>query len=270
VTRRTLSGKTVIITRGEEKAAPLAKLLEDLGAATITVPATRHERVKDEAAALRLIEQSLGASTHVIFTSQTAVSFFLALLARRDEPAALLARKRIAAVGPATGEALREAGLEPAIVATEGGGASLARRLLEEEKLGRGHSVLLPRSAIARLELEQALAEAGVKVDAVSIYETVPESPEKAAPVLELVRRGAPPDAVVFASPSALRGFLSMTAPHGSSLLESAAVRIVTIGPTTSEAVRGAGFAVAAEANAATPEDLAKAVVSALAGGGSR
>jgi uroporphyrinogen-III synthase len=57
-----------------------------------------------------------------------------------------------------------------------------------------------------------------------------------------------------------------MTGDDGKTLLARAAVRIVTIGPTTSAAVREAGFHAAAEASAPDADAVARAVVAALAG----
>ncbi len=66
-------------------------------------------------------------------------------------------------------------------------------------------------------------------------------------------------DIVVFASPSAVEGFLAAAGEAGRE------VRAAVIGPTTAEAARAAGLTVVAEADPSTLDGLADAIASALA-----
>lgn len=138
---------------------------------------------------------------------------------------------KVAAVGPGTAEALRDAGVEPAYVpnvfSQDGIVAGFPR------PPGR---VLFAGAEGARTRLAEDLA-----ADFVPLYRTV-ESPPDELPAAELA---------VIASASAARSLASMGVPTPS---------CVSIGPSTSEAARRVGLDVAAEAETSDLEGLVAAV----------
>lgn len=253
------------VTRSEEAAGDLCRLLEEAGARVLSIPAIRHQRVADRAP-LRAALERAAAATHLIFTSPQAVRFFLEETAEEGWDAARWRGLRVAAVGEGTAAALEKSGLRAAVTSRGQGAEALARVLIEDERLGPGSRVLLPQSAIARPGLRQALEAAGAAVDAIDVYQTLPEQPSRARPFLDALEAGAPPDAITFSSPSTVRGFLEMTGARGRAALAGGLVRIISIGPTTSTAVRGEGLEVAAEARAPGARALVEAVIAALRG----
>ncbi|MBI4607215.1 MAG: uroporphyrinogen-III synthase [Planctomycetes bacterium] len=260
-----LSGRTVVVTRSEERASELKECLEALGATVLVLPVIRHHPAWSELHVTIACREQFERCGWVAFTSPVAVEHFLeASVACGVEPSAW-ARHNLAAVGPGTARALRERGLEPDVVSGPGGGEALARALLDGGHVRPGDRVLLPLSRIARPELREALEEAGVDVQKLYVYDTASEDPARARLFLDLLEADRVPSAVVFSSPSGLRAFIAMTAGPGRRALEDPRLRIVTIGQTTSAAVREAGLEVAAEAAAPTTEGLAEAVVRALA-----
>jgi uroporphyrinogen-III synthase len=86
-------------------------------------------------------------------------------------------------------------------------------------------------------DLESTLAAGGIKAERIAVYRTVP-APYGSAK-LDLSAVGI--DTVILASPTAATGLLNQA-------IVSRDTRIVTIGPTTSDAVRSKGFVVAAQA----------------------
>jgi uroporphyrinogen-III synthase len=258
-----LAGRVVVLARQDGAAAPLKSALETLGAAVRVVPTTQQIRVTETGKIARALGQE-NAYSHIAFSSPTAVRFFLEVAAELATAAAGWRTVRVAAIGPGTARALAEAGLEPAVTSSGGGGAALARLLLEEEKLGPSHRVLLPQSKIARPELRAQLEAAGVAVDAIAVYDTVPVEPATIQPFLQWLAGGHTPDGITFASPSALEAFLQLTGTRGRELLENRGVGIVSIGATTSKAIVEAGLRVAAEAAEPTTEGMVQAVVRAL------
>ena len=73
-----------------------------------------------------------------------------------------------------------------------------------------------------------------------------------------------PPDAILFTSPSTVRAFLQLSGAAGRAALEGGHLRIVTIGPTTSDAVREVGLSVAAEAISPGSDGLVGALMECL------
>ncbi len=82
---------------------------------------------------------------------------------------------RIAAVGPATAEALRSRGFEVELAPEHDfSGASLGRVMRAELSEGEPRRILLPLSEIADTVLETALRDAGHAPDRVTAYRTLP------------------------------------------------------------------------------------------------
>jgi len=265
MSQQPLEGRTIIVTRAAEDGAELAERLRALGARIIGVPAIRCRLADD----LREWEEALARRreiTHVVFTSRRAADFFLELAVRSGAPAEAWRASRIAAVGPKTAARLRESGLEPDVEPARATGLELARELVERHGVGPGSVVLLPRSALGSPEATAVLETCGATVLDVPIYVTEAEDPAKAAPLIDLIDRGETVDAVVFASPSALQGFLEMTGALGRRLLEAPSTRLVAIGPTTRRAIEDAGLRVASQAARPDVDSLVAAVEAALAG----
>ena len=259
-----LQDRTIVVTRPESRSAELSSRLEEFGAKVFRVPSIRFSRPADTGPWEETIARKDDFS-HVIFTSRIAADSFEALCSAAGFPAASwLSNCTVAAIGAATGERLKEAGIVPSLVAGTSSGAGFARELIEKELLGEDSLVLLPGSNIARPELGAALKEAGARVTSVPIYQTLEEDPARAEELFEALDRDEQPDAVTFASPSALSGFLGICGARGRKLLESPSVKIVSLGPTTSAAVRSEGLEVSAQAASPGTESLVAAVREAL------
>jgi len=257
-----LAGRTVVVTRQPDDARSLAAALEELGARALVVPCTRTV-VADDLAAWNEALACLDEIDCVVMTSRRAVEHFVALSDAADLERSAWRDKTIAAVGGATARALDGAGLPASVVGTAGADA-LADALLAEGAVAVGSRVLFPCSKSARPELPARLEAAGVRVDRAPIYDTLPATPDAAAPLRAELERGDPVDAITFASPSSVAGFRTLLGADADELLRSGRPRIVTIGATTGAAVRDAGFEVAAQATRPAPAAIAAAVVGAL------
>jgi porphobilinogen synthase len=220
----------VLVTRPGGASDPLVAELESRGYHVSAVPtvATRAPHVN---------WPDLSGFDWVVVTSAAGVD------ALPDVPAG----PRWAAVGQATAGALRARGVEADFVPQESSGASLASELPDPADV----RVLLVRASAADPDLPDGLRKRGASVTEITAYETVEGPAESAAPLRNALAR---PDlaAVVFASGSAVRGFIKLGG--GSSL------PAITIGPRTTTAARAAGFTVVAEAAAPGVEELAAAV----------
>jgi uroporphyrinogen-III synthase len=180
-----LHGVSVLVTRPERQAAPLCRLLEGQGAATLRMPVIEIKPLGD---ARSFAQQVGGLSAYdlVIFTSANAVRFGEALLEqRRDLP--------LAAIGPATVRALHRAGYRVAVQPEE---RPDSEGLLLHPRLERltGHRVLLVKGRDGRALLPQELGRRGATVNVVDVYERSPVAVQEAAlaPTLDWLARGAP------------------------------------------------------------------------------
>jgi uroporphyrinogen III methyltransferase/synthase len=228
-------------------------LLEQEGAAAISCPTIRIA----PAASFERLDQALGTIQRygwVAFTSVNAVRAVLDRMELAGVPLRRFGSTRVAAVGPATREALEARGVAVSFEPEERRAEALARTL-EPVNLTR---ILYPRSDVAGPDFAATLEARGAFVDDIVAYRTIPTAPPQES--IEELMRGV--DAVTFTSPSTVRGFLEV-GPEWRHLLRGALV--ATIGPATSAAARAAGIDVAAEALVHTSEGLVEALAVAFA-----
>jgi uroporphyrinogen-III synthase len=250
--QRRLEGIRVLVTRPRERSEELCFLLEDEGAEVLHVPLLELLPPEDPRPLMAAAE-SLQRYKWVVFASVSAVEA-LVEAAREAGTMDLLARMRVAVVGPRTARAVEGYGLTVSVESPEGTGAALhevMRPGLEPED-----EVLLPAAEEGRRELEDALREHGARVTRVTAYRSraAPLPPEAHA-LLE----ASPPHVALFASPRTAEAFLEAV---GRERLGTA--RLVAIGPTTAAALAQLGLTVAAVAERPTPEALVDATIRAV------
>jgi uroporphyrinogen-III synthase len=230
-----LAGKRVVVTRAAEQSESLIAALRQQGAVPVVLPLVAFVPPDD----LRPLDDTIrnfGRYDWVFLTSQNALralqhrSGFLGLPLEKA-----LAEVKIAAVGPATAQAARNAGLEVAYVASKHQGVALAEELAAEVK---GKRVLLPRSDLGNRDLVEELNRRGAHVSEVVAYKTVAPSGQEARNQEAVMKERA--DAVLFFSPSAVHRLFDLLG--GARFLAFSREAVFTaIGPVTEKALREAG-----------------------------
>ena len=236
--RRPLHGLTVAVTRARAQSSGLAQHLKDLGAVVVEAPAIRIVPLD-----VRLPE--LERYDLVCLTSPNGVKLLFEGLAIDGRDARALAGARVAAIGPGTAAALAEHGIRADVVPEH----FVAEGLVEALGDLPVRRALVARAAEARDVLVDALRGRGAEVDVLALYETVAE------PLSEEQRRGVErADYVTFTSSSTVRFLLAATQlPTG--------IRIVSIGPVTSAALRERGHEPDVEASQHDIEGLVQALL---------
>lgn len=221
-----LAGLRILVTRPRARASKLAAPLRRLGATVLVHFAIEIRPPKSWAAVDREIAR-LERYDAVVFTSATAVEKFFGRLRRRTH------LPPMAAVGPATADALRRRGVHPAWIAARFTAGDLGRKL-------RGR-VLHPASQPHSPDLAREARKRGAVVVEPVVYRIVRAS-------------GSPPvaDLVTFASAETVRSYAA-SGPPG--------VRCACIGPVTARAARAAGFRVVVQPARYTIPDLVSAIV---------
>ncbi|MHB1775326.1 MAG: uroporphyrinogen-III C-methyltransferase [Acidimicrobiales bacterium] len=220
-----LAGATVVVTRPPDQAGALSAALADAGARVLELPTIEVAPPEDGGRGLAAAAAAAAGYTWVAFTSANAVGRFAACLRDGRD----LGRARLAAVGPASAEALARHGLVADLVPARASADGLVAAIGEAPE---GGTVLFPRAAAARETLPEGLRAAGWTVDEVVAYRTV-EGVRPPAVVADEVARA---DAVVFTSPSGVRGFVASRDDHRRPLVLPAVV--ACIGEVTASAVR--------------------------------
>lgn len=250
---RPLAGKRILITRAAEQAAGLSALLEAEGAEVMTLSAISIEPAIDNSALDQAIQQ-IESSQWVIFTSVNGVQAFVERLQRAGMDWRALKGVRLGAIGPATAEALRAAGVRPDFVPDE----YVAEAIIAGIGDVSGQRVLLPRADIAREALAVELRRLGAVVEEVAAYRTVTRPLDAQTVTAALAQR---PDAITFTSSSTVRGFLA--ALPGLNAAEALRdVAVACIGPITAQTAREAGLTPRIVAREYTMPGLTQALVS--------
>jgi uroporphyrinogen-III synthase len=229
-----LKGKRVVVTRAAEQCGDLIAALRARGAVPVMLPMVGFAPPDDE----KLLDEALrglraGSYDWVFVTSQNAVR----ALRERCESLKMDLREtfggvKIAAVGPTSAEAIANAGLQVAYVASKHTGLGLAEELDSEV---RGKWVLLPRSDRANADLVRHLRQSGARVAEVCAYKTIVPEGDDLRAAEEPMKEGT--DAVLFFSPSAVRHFRDFVGSEEFVELSGRAA-FAAIGPVTEGALR--------------------------------
>jgi len=221
----------VLLTRSRDDCMAWAPRLREAGFVPVIFPCIRCESLTDAGLGARL-RAALGEADWLVFSSRRGVESFARL-----HPPSLPRQVRVAAVGPATAAVARRA-LGRVDLRSEGGTCvSMAEELKARLKPVRGSRIVLALAENAAEEPETILKVAGARCTRLALYRTVSAPPRH--PRRPFSSLGA--DAVLLASPSAVKGFLNQVDLDASP-------GIFTIGPTTSAATRAAGLIVSGEA----------------------
>ncbi len=255
-----LAGRRVLVTRAAHQAGKLSNGLREQGAEPVEVPVLEIRPPESFQPLDRALRQ-LDSYDWLIFTSANTVRKLAERAAEQGIALAQLRHARVAAIGSATAEAVRKAGLEVALIPDSYVAESLVRGIIEQ---AAGRRVLLARAAVARDVIPDALRQAGATVDVVDAYRNVlPES----APDLLRAAMTAPVDAATFTS-SSTATHLAEAAQRAGIAFPLESVAAVSIGPITSQTLRELGWEPAAEASPSDIPGLIDAVVRLLSAQG--
>ncbi len=254
--RQPLFGKGVVITRAREQASDLKEALARHGAFCHEFPTIAitpcWQTPQTEAAVSQL--KSYG---WVVFTSANGVRYFWEALAASGKDSRALSGCQVAAIGPATAQALRHRGITPDFVPHRFVAEVVLQGLVER---GAGQeSVLIPRARVARDVLPEGLARAGARVEVLPMYETrLAESDGKAT--VELLRQGML-HYVTFTSSSTVEHFFALIPPDTLRPFVDQGLRLACIGPVTAATLGRFGFAAHVEPQEYTIPALVQALV---------
>lgn len=253
--RLPLRGKTILLTRPEERNVTLRPLLEAHGATVLPVP-TIIIAPPEDIAPLDEALRHMREYDWVVLTSPSGAEMVLDRLGELGLDARTFGPARIAAIGESTRQALARGGLRADLVPEPHTTEALSDALTEKDV--SGSRLLLLRSDLAEPALADRLQQAGATVHDVTAYRTIcPDAlPDDARDSLCEGRV----DWITATSPSCVRNLLRLMGEDQPCLQ---ACRFACIGPVTARALRAEGFEPAAVAEPHTAEGLAAAILAA-------
>lgn len=243
---RPLFGQTIIVTRTRDQASELSSKLEELGANVLEAPTIELHPPTDFSASDQQLRTMAGRFDWIVFTSANGVTFTKRRLLDIGLDVRAIGPAKIAAIGSATADAVRESlGLKVDLCPDRFVAEGLADALRDGGYVASKRFLLL-RADIARPVLRKRLhADGAAEVVDLPIYETriVTSLPPN---VIGALQAGSI-NWITFTSSSTATNFLKL-APAGA----MAKVKCASIGPITTAALAAAGIepvAVASEFN---------------------
>jgi uroporphyrinogen III methyltransferase/synthase len=235
---RPLSGKRIVVTRTRTQAGVLSEQLRALGADVIELPTIRIEPPTDLRAFAELVQDS-HSYDWIIFTSPNGVTAFFDLFYKLYDDAREIGGVRVAAIGPATAQRIKEFHLKVDLQPEEFVAESIVREFKKQGGV-ENLRILLARAEKARDLLPKELSALGAIVDEGFAYRTVPETRDATGARRRLLEEGA--DLITFTSSSTVENFMALGLPW------PAGMQVASIGPVTSATARDLGLTVAMEA----------------------
>jgi uroporphyrinogen III methyltransferase/synthase len=251
-----------VVTRPSDEADRAASALEALGAEVLLAPTVTIGPPDDFGPLDRAIDR-LGEFDWLVFTSGNGVRYFLDRLEARGRDLRALGRLKLAAIGPATAEALARFRLRADLVPDAYRSEALAEALAGQ---AAGRRVLLARADRGRAVLREEL-EKVAEVEQVAVYSNA-DAPSLPAEVADRIAEGSV-DWITLTS-SAITERLHALLPGPARRRVGTTVRLATISPVTSSAARRLGWEVSAEAREYTWDGLVQAMLNEENGQGPR
>lgn len=244
-----LFGKNILITRARSQASKLTTALEELGANCIEAPAIKIAPPDDNYVSLDNAITKIHDYDWIIFTSTNGVERFFARLNEKNLDARCLSNAKIAAIGTATADKLKNYG----IIADKIPTMFKAEGILEvlQNDIQKGSKVLIPRAQKAREALPIGLRKMGAIVDVAETYCTKMADTNK-DDIKDLLKNNQI-DMVTFTSSSTVENLLKLIDGE-KTLLNN--VKTAVIGPITAKTCKNNGLKVDIEADVYTIDGL--------------
>ena len=224
---------TVALTRSASGNAAWLVRLQASGLQVYSLP-TIETVPLEQTSEIECMLQRLSSFDWIIFTSGNSVQYFLSSLDQLGINLSTLA-PQVAAIGIQTAHSLETNGIRVSFMPS----VSIGTVLGTELEPVQGRRILIPQSDIASNELATRLRGREAEVTVLPLYTTrlIDTPDEEFSRSLAATRI----DYIIFASPSAVRGFSRRVNEPG--LLQKAkSLPVVAIGPTTAQALRDSGF----------------------------
>ena len=247
-----LFGQRIVVTRPADESGASLSALEALGAEAIAAPMVRILPVEDS----RHLDDAIGrigSFDWLVFTSGNGVRHFFGRLEALGRDLRALGSIRLAAIGPATAEALADYHLKADLVPESHRSEALAGALAGP---AAGRRVLLAMADRGRAILKHELAQFA-SVEQVAVYRNADaESLDPA--ILGRIEAGSV-DWVTLTSPAIAGRFHSLLSDEARDRI-GREVRLASLSPVTTAAIEHLGWTAAVEADPYTWDGLVAAI----------
>jgi uroporphyrinogen III methyltransferase/synthase len=254
--KRPLLGKRIVVTRTRKQTSALSSKLRSLGADVIELPTIRIEPPNNLREFAELV-QDAHLYDWIVFTSANGVEAFFDIFFKLYDDAREIGGARIAVIGPATAQRVKDFHLHVDLQPKEFVAEDIVREFKKQGSLDN-LKILLVRAEKARDVIPKGLSALGAIVDEAYAYRTVPETHDASGARQRLAKHGA--DLITFTSSSTVENFLALGLPWPKGM------KVVSIGPITSQTARDNDLKVEIEAKRHDIDGLVDAIGDFFAG----
>jgi uroporphyrinogen-III synthase len=244
------------VGRARHQASALSSGLRKLGAQVIEIPFIEIREPRSYSV-LDTALTNLHEYDWLILTSVNGVDAIWNRLQKLHLVRKNLRHLKVAAIGPATKQAIEKRGIKVDVVPKEYIAEAVVRSLRRRLK---GKRVLLARAKVARDVIPRELRALGAQVEVVEAYETVvPQSSRRSlgAVLSDSKRR---PHVITFTSSSTAKNFVALLHGRDARAYTDRNIQFASIGPVTSSTLRELELRVDIEAKEYTIPGLIKAI----------
>ena len=229
-----LKGKRIVITKCVRENDNIKAALVEAGAEVLHIPLIEVNALNNPD---RLMEVFSGIATYdwIAFTSVNGVHYFFEAFFRAFKDIRSFGPARIACVGQTTASEVSALHFEVDLVPEEATGLALAEALVETGSLPSGYVMWVSGDKVNEPAVKLLEGKGEAIVDVFPVYESHLRPLGKDAVAEDFRKRGA--DAIFFASPSAVESFVQQAEQLKRSG-KASVPKAVSIGSTTSEAMR--------------------------------
>ena len=249
--KRPLFGRRIVVTRTRKQASGLSDRLRLLGADVLEIPTIRVAPPSDLREFGELVRDAYQYDW-LIFSSVNGVEAFFDMFFKLYQDLREIGNVRIAAIGPATAQRIRDHHLGVDAQPSESVAEAVVPALLEHGSV-ENLKFLVMRAEAGRDVVPKRLSALGAIVDEAVAYQTMPETEDPYGVLQRFRDEGA--DVITFTSSSTVDNFVNLKLPWPEGL------RTASIGPVTSETMRKHGLRVDVQADRYDIDGLVKAIV---------
>jgi uroporphyrinogen III methyltransferase / synthase len=255
-----LNGKRIVLTKHLREHDGIREALELAGAQVLQLPLIEVEAVNDPEQSVEILK-GIANYEWIVFASPNGVHYFFEVFFKAFKDIRCFGGARIACVGNQTADAVRALHLEVDLVPEQQTGVALARALVQTGSLPSAYVLWVSGDKVNREAVLLLEGEGEAILDVFEVYRSSLRDLAGDRVAEDFRKAGA--DGIFFASPSAVESFVSQ-AKHLKRGKHATPPKSVSIGPTTSEAMKRCSIPVDGESSSPAPMDVVAAFAKVL------
>src|SRR5574341_2014507 len=233
-----LDGKVIAITRDKEDAKEFVQMVESNKGKAIALP-TISLVPRDPATVIKFLDMIKDKKhDYVLLMSANAVKIMFDVFDKANktrDAVSLLNSARIIAVGPHTKQELENYNVNVSMMPKKYSSYGVIEILSKENY--KGKTIIIPRSSASTNYLAKSLADLGMIVDEVHVYDVKPSMHDRWSEFMNMLAKNKI-DCIVFTSASSVNSFFEVATQYEKNerlveILNS--IKVIAIGPFTND-----------------------------------